>query len=169
MLLGHKINFKVHTFATVQEFARFRTVTYYTLKSEGAASTEIDDFLHRMEQETGYRSQLRKLIKWFKIIGDDIDGASFGLFRQEGLCVALPPQGRYLGETIDLRLYCHWVSENVIILYNGGIKTARAAQDCPNVSRHFYNAQSWTKQLLDIGIERNGRMITNLEELYIKY
>jgi hypothetical protein len=71
MFLGHKINFKVHIFATVQEFARFRTVTYYTLKREGAASAEIDDFLHRMEQETGYRSQLRKLIKWFKIIGDD--------------------------------------------------------------------------------------------------
>ena len=75
----------------------------------------------------------------------------------------------YLEAAIDLRLYCHWVSENIIILYNGGIKTVRAAQDCPNVSKHFYNAQSWTKQLLEIGIERNGRMITNLEELYIKY
>jgi len=122
-----------------------------------------------MEKETAYTSQLRKLVKWFKIIGDNIEGASFGLFRQEGLCVALPPQGKYLEETIDLRLYCHWVSENIIILYNGGIKTTRTAQDCPNVSRHFYNAQSWTKQLLGVGIERKGRTITNLEELYIKY
>jgi len=122
-----------------------------------------------MEKETAYTSQLRKLVKWFKITGDNIEGASFGLFRQEGLCVALPPQGKYLEETIDLRLYCHWVSENIIILYNGGIKTTRTAQDCPNVSRHFYNAQSWTKQLLGVGIERKGRTITNLEELYIKY
>jgi hypothetical protein len=139
------------------------------LKRESAALTETDDFLNRMEKETAYTSQLRKLVKWFKIIGDNIEGASFGLFRQEGLCVALPPQGKYLEETIDLRLYCHWVSENIIILYNGGIKTTRTAQDCPNVSRHFYNAQSWTKQLLGVGIERKGRTITNLEELYIKY
>jgi hypothetical protein len=159
----------VHTFATVQEFVRFRTVTYYTLKREGSASTETDDFLHRMEQEAAFKDQFEQLVKWIKVIGDDNEGANFGLFRQEGLCVALPPQGRYLGATIDLRLYCYWVSENIIILYNGGIKTARAAQDCPNVSRHFYNAQSWTKQLLGIGIERNGRTITNLEELYIKY
>ena len=37
------------------------------------------------------------------------------------------------------------------------------------VSIHFYNAQSWTKQLMEIGIESEGQTITNLEDLYIKY
>jgi hypothetical protein len=96
-------------------------------------------------------------------------GAIFDLFRPERICVALPPKGKYLDDAIDLRLYCHWVSKNVVILFNGGIKTSNNAQDCPNVSSHFYNAQSWTKQLTEIGIETNGPKITNIEELYIKY
>lgn len=102
-------------------------------------------------------------------IGNHEEGAVFDLFRQERLCVALPPKGKYLDKAIDLRLYCHWVSRNVVILFNGGVKTANKAQDCPNVSIHFYNAQSWTKQLMEIGIETNGQRIVNIDELYIKY
>lgn len=78
------------------------------------------------------------------------------------------PRRNTLDTDIDLRLYCHWVNNRIMILYNGGIKTTHRAQDCPNVSRHFYNAQSWTKQLIEIRIETRGQDITNLEELYIK-
>ena len=81
VLLGRKINFKVHIFTTIQEFARFRTVTYYTLKREGTSSTETDDFLHRMEQEAAYKDQFEQLVKWLKVIGDDNEGANFSLFR----------------------------------------------------------------------------------------
>jgi hypothetical protein len=159
----------MHSYATIQEFARFKTVTFHTLKGEDAALSETDDFLARMERESAYAVQLEQLIGWLILIGDDKEGAIFDLFRPERNCVALPPKGKYLELAIDLRLYCHWVSENVVILYNGGIKTAQKVQDCPNVSRHFYNAQSWTKQLIEIGIETNGPVITNIEELYIKY
>lgn len=159
----------MHLYATIQEFARFETATFYTLKAEGAALSETDDFLARMAREPAYKDQLEYLVNWLELIGNNKKGAIFDLFRQERNCVALPPKGRYLDAAIDLRLYCHYVSENVVILYNGGIKTAHTAQDCPNVSRHFYNAQSWTKQLIEIGIETNGPVITNIEELYIKY
>lgn len=159
----------MHNFATIQEFARFRTVIYYTVKGEDATLSEMDDFLRRMEQEPAYIDQLEQLVTWLKTIGDDENGADFDLFRQERLCVALPPKIQHLKAAIDLRLYCHLVSEKIVILYNGGIKTTRIAQECPNVSRHFYNAQSWTKQLSAIGIEENGPLISNLDELYIKY
>lgn len=127
----------MHLYAIIEEFARFDTVTFYTLRGEESVLSETDDF--------------------------------FDLFRPERICIALPPKRKYLDETIDLRLYCHWVSKNVVILFNGGIKTANFAQDCPNVSRHFYNAQSWAKQLIEIGIETDGPAITNIEELYVKY
>ena len=76
---------------------------------------------------------------------------------------------KYLESAIDLRLYCHWVNERIVILFNGGIKTTKLAQDCSNVSRHFYNAQTWVKRLNEIGIETNGRKITNLNDLYFNY
>ena len=164
-----KINFKVHTFGIIEEFARFRTVTFYTLRSEEGDLSETDDFLERMKKEPGYALQRNTLLQWIADIGNDEEGANFDLFRQERLCVALPPKRKYLDNKIDLRLYCHWVSENVVILFNGGIKTANTAQDCPNVARHFYNAQSWTKQLIEIGIETDGQRIVNIDELYIKY
>jgi hypothetical protein len=146
------INFKVHSFATIQEFARFDTVTYFTIKGEDSQFSETDDFLLRMKKETEYADQLEQLALWLQNIGNHKEGALFDLFRPERNCLALPPKRRHLEDQIDLRLYCHWVSDRVIILYNGGIKTAPLAQDCPNVSRHFYNAQSWTRQLKDTAI-----------------
>jgi hypothetical protein len=158
----------VHSFATIEEFARFDMVTYYTVRGEDAVLSETENFLERMKKELAYTYQLNQLMTWLKIIGNK-RGAVLELFRPERLCVALPPNRRYLEATIDLRLYCHWVSKNVVILFNGGVKTARNAQDCPNVSHHFYNAQNWTKQLMEIGIEAEGQKIVNIEELYIKY
>jgi hypothetical protein len=122
-----------------------------------------------MKKKSEFSDQMQQLAAWLKNIGDDKEGAHFDLFRHERNCLALPPKRHNLENTIDLRLYCHWVSHQIVILYNGGIKTAATAQNCPNVSRHFYNAQSWTKQLNDIGIKISSQNITNLEELYIKY
>ena len=158
----------MHSFATIEEFARFKTATFYTLKEENAALSETDDFLKRMREESDFRSQVNRLLRLIENIGNHKEGAVYDLFRQERLCIALPPKGRYQGE-IDLRLYCFWVSERIVILFNGGLKTANKAQDCPNVSHHFYNAQGWARQLIEIGIESEGQTITNIEELYIKY
>lgn len=159
----------MHTFASIQEFDRFKTVTYYTLRREGAAQSETDDFFRRMEMELTYSDQLQRLLTWIKQIGLRRTGAERRFFRSEGLCLALPPNRKYLTEAIDLRLYCFKVSNSIVVLYNGGIKTARTAQDCPNVSRHFHNAQRWTKQLLNIGIQHRYRTIINIEQLNIKF
>lgn len=158
----------MHSFATIEGFARFKTVAFYTLKGDEATFSETDNFLIRMEKELEYKEQFERLLSWLEIIGNDSRGADADLFRQERICVALPPPKKHLASRIDLRLYCHRVNEHVVILFNGGIKTANNAQDCPNVSRHFYNAQSWVKQLQEIGIETLGRNIINIEDLYIK-
>lgn len=158
----------MHNFAFIEEFDRFRKVAFYTLLKRLSELSETDDFLQRMEIETGNSPQLRRLLRWIEFIGDRRKGAEPRFFRSEALCVALPPKRKYLEEPMDLRLYCHLVSDSIVVLYNGGIKTARTAQDCPNVSRHFYNAQRWTKQLLNIGIQHTDRTINNIEELILK-
>jgi transcriptional regulator with XRE-family HTH domain len=158
----------VHIFTSIEEFDRFKAVTYYTLRREGTALSETDDFFRRMEIELNHSDQLQRLLIWIEEIGGMRNGAERRYFRSEGLCLALPPNRKYLTEPIDLRLYCYLVSHSIVILYNGGIKTARTAQDCPNVSRHFHNAQRWTKQLLNIGIQHRYRTIINIEQLNIK-
>ena len=159
----------MNSVATIEVFVRYKTVCFYTVKREDASSSEADDLFERMEQQPEYADQLEQYIAWLEDVGDHEEGALFEYFRDERICVALPPKRQYLDNAIDLRQYCHWVSPQVVILYNGGIKTTRTAQECPNVSRHFYNAQSWTKKLKEIGIETDGQNITNLDDLIINY
>ena len=59
------------------------------------------------------------------------------------MALALPskPSKRIVGFQVmmdsTLRLYCVKISESVVILCNGGIKTTNKATDCTNVSSNF--------------------------------
>ncbi|MEO0041796.1 MAG: hypothetical protein RL329_1244 [Bacteroidota bacterium] len=46
-----------------------------------------------------------------------------------------------------LRLYCIPISEQIVILTNGGIKTAQQVQNAPNVLAHFRFANAMAKQV----------------------
>jgi len=71
----------------------------------------------------------------------------------------------------QLRLYCLYISENIVFLFNGGIKTKDKAQDCKNVKSYFQEAEKFTiaidKMIKDEQIEfaENLTEILNLEEI----
>lgn len=44
----------------------------------------------------------------------------------------------------DLRLYCMRISDTVVFLFDGDIKTAAKAQDCENVKPYFRQANQLT-------------------------
>ncbi len=44
-------------------------------------------------------------------------------------------------------MYCLRANENVVILFNGDIKTTQYPQDCPNVKLHFKQANQLTKAI----------------------
>jgi hypothetical protein len=46
-----------------------------------------------------------------------------------------------------LRLYCIRVSESIVILFNGGQKTAQTAQKSPDLITEFYDAQVFAKKI----------------------
>lgn len=161
----------MNTFVTIQEFQRFKKVTYYTVQIEDHELTETDKFLEAMEKEKEYQEEFSNLIDWLSEIGDK-RGARDHLFRHEGIAVALPPDRKYQSDELEvkeIRLYCHRVTPEVVILFNGGIKTARYPQDCPNVNTHFRQANHYIRQLDKIGINTDGSIITNLPELEIYY
>jgi hypothetical protein len=152
----------VNTFATIVTDDRYlyQKVTYYSVHIEGEALWEVDKFFEKMEQKAEEDDILR-FVAVLEEIGDT-RGAKKRYFRDERGFNALPPKSKGtedLGlETLEVhdnwRLYCLRLSESIVILFNGGIKTTQKAQDCPNVSRHFYQAQKFTK-LIDEAL-RNG-------------
>ncbi|GJM32389.1 MAG: hypothetical protein DHS20C18_13900 [Saprospiraceae bacterium] len=94
---------------------------------------------------------------WLSKLGEEI-GADARYFRFEaargGDARALPPPARYIHVDCRLRLYCMHINKRVVILFNGGVKTAAKAQNCDNVKPHFFLANKLT-QAIDQAI-RNG-------------
>ena len=99
--------------------------------------------------------KLNHILSWLAEIGNKY-GAQNNYFRDEqyqGEAMGLPPyaMGRppvYTedGETTpnNLRLYCHRLNSNVVILFDGAIKTQDKAHECPNVKEHFLLANRLT-------------------------
>ena len=95
--------------------------------------------------------------KYLEVIGNNI-GASQRYFRPEGYAGgdarALPPP--YVN--IHMRWYGMIVSRHIVFLFGGGVKTRRTAQECPNVSKHFYLANRIAKKLHQAIIEGEIRI-----------
>ncbi len=119
-------------------------VTYYTVRFEGREHNELEDFIVRHQANAKIRDEFADLLRWMQRIGNRT-GAQPRYFRHEGKAFALPPAAGLLEikYTENLRLYCLPVSEGLVVLFNGGVKTktARTADDCPVVRPYFKQAQ----------------------------
>jgi hypothetical protein len=168
-----QINLKVNTFARVVLFAQYKRVTYYTLLKDGENITEADAFFNAAAEwkDPDVRLKVDRLQHWIETFGDI--GVQEDQLRRERTAKAFPPKDSVppfnLPSGKNVRLYCHWVSERVVILFNGGLKTHNEAQKCPNVADHFYNAVNWSGKLNALDIQTNGQDIINLGQLKIKY
>ncbi len=157
-----EINFKVDTFAHIRKLENFAfsKVKYYSILINDGEHTEFEDFLTRMESEADHEEDMINLYTWLEIIGED-EGAKEKYFRHEGFisdAKALPPKASIMeaNELLvhDIRLYCQRLNEHVVILFNGGIKTKPKAQECPNVSIYFRQANNFAKQINDLFSEK---------------
>ena len=124
---------------------------YYSIHFEGKKTPEVEDFLLRHETLTYVQEELDEVLAWIDGIAHDT-GALENLFRQERKAAALPPENRERArnrqrfeiqyqESNRLRLYLVRFNEYVVILLNGGIKSSRDPEDCPNVRPYFRQAQ----------------------------
>ncbi len=130
----------MNRFATLVELFRFSRVTYYSVQFfEEQDITLFQEFLESHATEE-FEKELAILRSWIRKIGEEI-GAQERYFRHEawrgGDARALPPPARHLAGECKLRLYCMRVNERAVILFGGGFKTARTAQECPNTRPHF--------------------------------
>lgn len=160
----------MNNFAEIILVERFNKVSYYSL----SINQELDLFYKFVaKHERDNKEKLNHILEWLKVIGDRY-GAQNQYFRNESETAdtaALPPKGKdrepvYI-EIDDsgsectvpnnLRLYCMRVSENVVFLFNGDIKTSQKAQDCDNVRPHFRQANKLSALIHKAIVEKELR------------
>ena len=159
-------------FVTIQLFKTFQKVNYYTFQVDGRTQSETDSFFSRFENDVEMTNDINLLVTWIAEIGQR-RGAKQRYFRFENDANALPPPARIMAELGDdycrLRLYCIRLSDEVVILANGGIKTGRTVQDSPELLTRFRFANKMASQLNALIQSReliiNGREIINTEDI----
>ena len=157
---------------SIAKYKPFKLVNYYTFQIEGESLCEAERFNTKFENSEHIESY-QTIKYWLGVIGNT-RGARASLFRKESLTkeeryensVALPPNSEIINEdsvfkaTIvsltndndttterDLRLYCIRMSDSVVILYNGDVKTAQLVRDCVNCYEYFKDINSLDSQI----------------------
>ena len=162
-------------FVTLTLFKSFEKVNFYTFQIDDTEQTETDKFFNRFENDENSTVDLNNLTYWLSLIGEKYE-AKQEFFRHEGAAEALPPPySKMVQEVIvnNLRLYCVRLSDNIVILANGGVKTSQKVQDSPDLLRHFHFANNMSKQITDLIRQRElifkGKNILNLNEIELTY
>jgi hypothetical protein len=160
----------VNKFVTIKPFLAFEKVHYYTFQVKGHTETEVEKFFRKFANDQAYTPDLVNLHDWLVDIGSN-RGAKPEYFRFEDSAEALPPPQRFLVEmpVKDLRLYCVRLSNEIVILANGGLKTAQKVQDCPDLlpKFRFVNqlANAITKMIQEKEFRFAGKTILDLEKI----
>ena len=139
--------------------ARFKKVTYYSLRYEKDTRNLFERFINRIDPVL-YKDDLGILRSWMSKIGDR-NGANITLFRPELKAGALPPPI----ESSSLRLYCMRISDITVILFDGCVKTAQKAQDCPNCRPRFREANAFAAAIDRLIVDREIMIDEQTDEL----
>ena len=148
----------MNIFATLRVVWTFRKVTYYSVvlysEDDDPATVPclLEEFISQKQGDNQENLDSYDVVnEWIRNIGER--GAKIDYFRNEGNrggdAKALPPQ--FIKKN-KLRLYCMRVNDNAVILFGGGVKTRRKAQDCDVVSVHFHRANKLVR-LIDSAIK----------------
>ncbi len=170
----------MNTFAKILLVQRFRKVNYYTVKLEENDMSLLGQFKTKHSREN--IEKLNHIMAWIKVIGNK-SSAKAEYFRNEAETAdasALPPENpnwkpafiqwnseTQTGQINNLRLYTFRANEHVVFLFNGDLKTADKAQDCPNVKPHFKLANTITNALEECF--RHGEITWNKNQTDIEF
>jgi len=132
----------------------FYTVRWVTVNDD--TSSETDRFFDTYAMPTHPLEE--RAMQLFRLITESIGnryGATDDFFdRIVNKAQELPPKPKQwveeikdLGINFPLRLFCYRVTENIVILFNGGIKESQATQKSKDLSMKFYEAQTFVKKI----------------------
>lgn len=122
--------------------------------------TEADKFFEKYGQSENIdiKEAAQLLLQFLVNEICKVHGAKIELFnRNESKAQALPYKVdresskifelNYFYKNFPLRLYCYRISDSIIVLFNGGIKSSTTAQDSPDISLKFYEAQGYVSKI----------------------
>lgn len=138
---------------TLEIFEEYEEVTFYTFKYDGEKFSEADKFLLNHIDEKELEEDLEIITKLFERIGKS--GAEPRHFRHAGnkkdRTAAMPG---YIYTKNKLRLYVIYLSSNIVIIGNGGVKKTKTYNEDP----HLDNC---VKELQEIDFKLNNGLKYN--------
>lgn len=132
--------------------------TLYSVKQEGHELNETDKFFSRFEEESDpyFESAQELLSLVIDVIGNKYGATDDFINRFKNKGFALPPKPnsyiieiKDLGINFPLRLYCYKVNNEILILFNGGIKDKASDQECHDLSFKFQETQRFCQKIID--------------------
>ncbi len=130
-----------------------RNCTFYTIQFLTENNSEFERFYNKFKDDVEFNPDLMRIVGFLGKIADF--GALERYFRPEGKMkdnvVALPVVRS------KLRLYCLRLSDKILILGNGGVKSSRTYEDDNELSGYVLTLQKFDK-LIKEGVE-NGTII----------
>lgn len=146
-------------------------VTYYSVRFLDKEITEFEEFVLKHAQQPSIQDEWADLMLWMEERLGRRSGALKHLFRHEGKADGLPPSAQYLDIDYEqnIRLYCLRISDHVVVLFNGGIKTEHKAQDCPTVKPHFINAQYFAATITKAMSGRDREISLSVDECELEF
>jgi hypothetical protein len=144
----------VNIFA-LEVFETYPIVSYYTVRWQNDELSETDKFIKKiLYQQTEYKTELQEILTLIEVIGEERGAKDIYFTRHEDLATALPPSSSLLIRGIEipfyqnrLRLYCIKINENIVVLFNGGIKMSKKVQNSPDLLMKFREAQIFAKRI----------------------
>lgn len=110
---------------TVEKISESEKTALYSISFEKDGTTEFEKFVEEFEQNAKYNRDYQRIIAALQAILNL--GALERFFRPEGKIkdsvAAIPIEGG------QLRLYCLRISEQIVILGNGGVKATRTYEE----------------------------------------
>jgi len=167
----------VNKFVTIEEAISFNKVTYYTVKFEDESHNEFQKFIIKNGSDKKIHNEFNDLLSLIKRLGDKIGAKERYFSRKEKKAEALPPDWKKLshGERMlhvkyqnNLRLYCMRINDELVFLFNGGVKTPGniTAQEC-NVVRKYFNMANQLAKAVETAI-KDKEIILNGMKLEIE-
>ncbi len=128
---------------TLDIISESEKATLYSISFEKDGTTEFEKFVAEFEMNAEYNSDYQRIIAALQVILDK--GALERFFRPEGKMNdnvhAIPIEGG------KLRLYCLRISEQIVILGNGGVKNTKSYQEDPKLYGYVLDLQRFEKIL----------------------
>ena len=154
----------------------FALVTYYSVRWDEAEENKTDKFVLRFAKSEEYRPFYQQIAALLADMGERKGACKHYFSRHEDAASALPPKGTFEINGIEinfyenpLRLYCTRLNDNMVVLFNGGLKTAQTAQASEDLARKFREAQYFARTIWEavqdktILIEETTRRIKNFD------